>query len=281
MKPHLLLLFAPFLAGCAITDYPVIFDSRGAGEEMVVDTGYQAAYIQPSVQAATVWDDGTDQVITLVSQDWTGDQWIKTYLNFDPTSAVVFLDQTYCDPFSSLDPAGWCIAAWNPDLPGDSPHGTPPGTGDDPFDYILNPGVSGARSLSLLLAMNSRVGECGSGLWYDKQALMYEFSLLERVNWHGRPYYLVPIDGLNTEVRITGEDGAVEAMPIYGIFRLYVDDRVRMAIPMTPNSKYQLRWIEGFTAGHGPTLRGQLTYGSLVADFQAKVTTTAGLARRL
>jgi hypothetical protein len=46
------------MAGCAVTDYPVIFDSRGADGDGVLQSFYDKAYIIPTSSVATIWDDG-------------------------------------------------------------------------------------------------------------------------------------------------------------------------------------------------------------------------------
>ena len=77
MKKLLLIaLLAAFSLGCAVTDYPVIFDTRGADSNGVMTGQYDLAFIITS-QVATIWDDGSDELFTLVSQDWKGDQWLK------------------------------------------------------------------------------------------------------------------------------------------------------------------------------------------------------------
>jgi hypothetical protein len=77
------LLLASILAvlplGCTITDYPVIVDSEGADGDAVLHAQRDLAYIVPSGQVGSLWDDGSDYLFTLVSQDWKGDQWLKTH----------------------------------------------------------------------------------------------------------------------------------------------------------------------------------------------------------
>jgi hypothetical protein len=59
------LLVACITGGCEITDYPVITDDRG-GYSGIVRTGHKA-YIMPSSQVATVYDDGSDETFSMVS----------------------------------------------------------------------------------------------------------------------------------------------------------------------------------------------------------------------
>ncbi|MDQ7087119.1 MAG: hypothetical protein Q9Q13_04330 [Acidobacteriota bacterium] len=265
--------------GCAITNYPVILDSRGPWADSVLDDQYDLAYIIPSSQVATIYSDGSDELYTRVAQDWKGDQWLYTYNNFDATGEVLFLDQTYCDPNRQTDCAIW--TAWNADLPDAYPHGSAhdpaggPGNNvtDDPFDGTLNEDCSGARSLSLLLSMTSRVGECGSGLWADKQNAAFEFSLLETSTFRGRQVYELPIDSSIAAFTLTGQDGSVGQAPIFGRFTGYVDQDLRLAFPVTPNMKYQLRALQSWIDAHGSYVQVDVNYGSLAASFDLQVET--------
>jgi hypothetical protein len=256
----------------------VIFDSRGADGDGVMTGQYDLAYIMPTSQIATIWDDGTDELFTLVSQDWKGDQWLKTYNNYDPTGNVIFLDQTYCDPTRD---SGFCVIAlgWNPDLPNEYPHGDQ-GAGydnvDNPFDYILDLNCSGARSLSLLVSYTSRIGECGSGIWADKQGAAYEFSILGRTNFRGQSMYHIPVDSTIASFSINGND-----MPVYGRFNLYMDDYMRTVIPVTSNARYQLMALDRIVQQDGHFLDVNMTYGSLTANFKINVTTVQNALDRL
>jgi hypothetical protein len=267
-------LLAAFSLGCAITDYPVIFDSRGADGDGVMDGQYDLAYIIPSSQIATIWDDGTDELFTLVSQDWRGDQRLKTYNNFDPSGLVLFVDQTYCDP--TFDSSFCAIAtAWNPDLPNAYPYGSGSNV-DNPFDSLLELNCNGARSLSLLVSYTSRIGECGSGVWADKQGAAYEFSILERTNFRGQSMYHIPLDSTVAAFTVNGKD-----MPIYGRFNLYMDDNMRTAIPMSSNARYQLMALDRMVQQDGHFLDVDMTYGSLTANFKINVTTVQNALDRL
>ncbi|HHN74600.1 MAG TPA: hypothetical protein ENK10_05160 [Acidobacteria bacterium] len=273
----LLAVMAGLSLGCAVTNYPVIFDSRGPWGDSVMDSFYDAAYIVPTSQIATIYSDGSDELFTVLSQDWKGDQWLKTYNNFDSTATVLFLDQTYCDPNRQTDCAIW--TAWNPDLPDSYPHGSSsdPGGGpgnnvtDDPFDGDLDDSCSGARSLSMLLSQTSRVGECGSGLWADKQASAFELSLLETTSFRGRDVYSIPVDSNIATFDLTDADGNVVRAPIYGRFQGYLDQDLRVAVPVGPNSRYQLRWLDHYIDQHGNYIDLHVTYGSLQADFKVRV----------
>ncbi len=278
MKKLLLIaLLAAFSLGCAITNYPVIFDSRGADDGGVMTGQYDLAYISTS-QIATIWDDGTDELFTLVSQDWKGDQWLKTYNNYDPTGAVTFLDQTYCDP--TFD-SSYCaiVTAWNPDLPEAYVHGDQ-GAGynniDNVFDYTFDTSCNGARSLSLLVSYTTRYGECGSSVWADRQGAAYEFSLLDKVNFRGKSVYHIPVDSTVASFTVNGTE-----MPIYGRFNMYMNDKLQVAMPMTPNARYQLNAINRIIERDGHFMDVNMTYGSLNANFKVNVTTVQNALDRL
>ena len=253
--------------GCAITNYPVMFDTRGADLDQIVDAFYDKAYIVPSGQTATIWDDGTDELYTQVAQQWTGDQVLYTFNNFDPSGAITFLDQTYCDSTRQSDCAA--VVADNPDLPEAYSFGSSPiNATDDPFDYTLNDDCSGARSLSLLVSYTARIGECGSGIWADKQAAFAEFAELDVVTFQGNEYFSLPLNGRNTSITVNSHmDGAVSNMPIYGQFQGYIDNQLRLAMPMTPNTKYQAKWFANWIANHGPENELQVTFNGLQATF--------------
>jgi hypothetical protein len=209
-----------------------------------------------------------------VSQDWRGDQRLKTYNNFDPSGLVLFVDQTYCDP--TFDSSFCAIAtAWNPDLPNAYPYGSGSNV-DNPFDYILDLNCNGARSLSLLVSYTSRIGECGSGVWADKQGAAYEFSILERTNFRGQSMYHIPLDSTVAAFTVNGKD-----MPIYGRFNLYMDDNMRTAIPVSSNARYQLMALDRMVQQDGHFLDVDMTYGSLTANFKINVTTVQHALDRL
>jgi len=254
--------------GCAITNYPVIFDTRGPWEDSVLDGQYDQAYVIPTGQVATIWDDGSDELFTLVVQDWKGDQWLRTYNNFDPTNSVTFLDQTYCDPNHQQD--CWIVKAWNPDYPDAYPWNGQDSSNeaDDPFDVVRDEDCKGYRSFSVLLSMGMRNGECGSSIMDDRQNAAFEFSMLEETTFRGRDVYALPFDRSVASFIMTGTDDVTQKMPIYGRYETYLDKELRLAAPITPNLEYQLDWLRSFTANHGNALRVSVTYGSLNADYK-------------
>lgn len=263
--------------GCHVSNYPVIFDDAGPWDDAVLDSFYDEAYIVPTGQVATIWTDGSDETFSEVVQDWKGDQWIYTYNNFDPTASVIYLDQTYCDPARQTNCANW--VSWNPDLPEYTPGRSPEGPHDDPFDGVGYPECPGYRSLCQMISMASRIGECGSGLWADKQGLADEFSRLELTTWRGRAVYALPLDASTVAVELSAPgETAFQAMPVYGRFSAYVDTKLRLAVEVTPNVRYQARWLQRWTEQHGEIARARVTYGSLVAEWDVRF---VGLSRVL
>ena len=221
--------------GCAITDYPVIEDDRG-GYSGVIRTAHKA-YVVPSGQVATIYADGSDELFSMVYQNQYGDQSLYTFNNFDPTGAVSFLDQTYCDwQYQGCE----ITRAWNPTQ------------NDDPFDYEFFADCSGARSLSLLVDYASRIGECGDNIFRrEPQSVARLFANLQPTTWHGENAYVVPIAPNNFWMTLTAPDGTVSSVPIYGRYTMFLNDRYQLAIPMTPNALHQLNWMNQWVSEHG------------------------------
>lgn len=243
---------AVVLAGCAVTDYPVITDTRG-DYSGVIRTGHKA-YIVPTSQVATSYADGSDELFSMVYQNQYGDQRLYTFNNFDPTTSVLFLDQTYCDwryegceIARAANPANSAV--------------------DQPFDYEFFPDCSGARSLSMLAEYPERVGECGDALFMaDKQDFYTEFANLPVTTWRGETAYVVPISAANTTITLTSSGGATETVPVYGTFNAFVTEKLQFAVPMTPNARHQLRWLADYAAAKGSMTEAAVAYGSVSAS---------------
>lgn len=239
------------LAGCAVTDYPIITDTRG-DYSGIIRTGHKA-YIVPTSSVATFYPDGSDELFSMVFQNQYGDQKIYTFNNFDPTGTILFLDQTYCD----WQYEGCEIAVAN--NPANSAI-------DQPFDYAFYPQCSGARSLSMLVTFSTRVGECGDGLMAHKQDLFTEFANLPTTSWRGETAYLVPISAANLGITLTGRSGLMESVPVYGAFNAMITDDLQFVVPMTPNARHQLRWLADYAAANGTVTEAVVSYGSLTAS---------------
>lgn len=239
--------------GCALTNYPVITDDRGDFSG-VIRTGHRA-FVMPTSQIATLWSDGSDELVWLVFQNQYGDQKLYTKNNFDPTQSVIFVDQTYCDwRFET------CVVvdAWNP---ANGP--------DDIFDYNFFTDCLGARSLSLLVSYGARNMECGD-LFADKQGLAMEFSELATTTWRGGVAYVVPINAGTTSISFDAGDVSA-TMPMYGNFTAFITDKFQTVVPITPNARHELRWLQNFVAENGNILSANLNYNSLSATVPLRV----------
>lgn len=224
--------------GCAISNYPVITDDRG-DYSGVIRTGHKA-YIYPSFTGATLYPDGSDEIFNMVYQNAYGDQRLYAFNNYDPSGAVNFLDQTYCDwRFDDCE----ISRSWNP-VQNDT----------DPFDYEFFPECSGSRSLSLLNSYGSRIGECGDRLPYrrDLQSMLEAFANLDEISWRGERAYHLPLDAQVFSASLESVSGSVAEVPVFGRYDLLVTDRFEHVIPMTPNARHQLRWLEAWVAENGP-----------------------------
>lgn len=267
------LFYSAFIAavvlslGCAITNYPVMFDSFGAYEDAVVDSNYDKAYIIPTDTVATIWGDGSDELYTLVVQTWQGDQDLKTYSNYDPSGVINFLDQTYCDPTRQSDCA--IVVANNPNLPDAYPFSSSPiNPSDNVFDNTIDASCQGARSLSILIDYGStRIGECGSFFRQDAQNLANEFGNLAISEWRGKAVYEVPINGATAEFNITDANSNSTRVPIFGSYNAFMDEKQRAIVEFTPNVNYQRRWLSNYVAEHGNYMAVEVIYGSVVGNF--------------
>ncbi len=247
--PFALVLAALVLAvGCAVTDYPVITDSRG-DYSGVIRTGHKA-YIEPTSQVATIYPDGSDELFSMVYQNQYGDQKLYTFNNFDPTGSVNLMDFVYCDwRYDGCE----ITRAWNPAN----------SAVDNSMDYEFFPDCSGARSLSLLLQESGRVGECGDGLaWAGRQGLASEFANLATTTWRGTTAYIVPVDSSNTTIALTAGNGATQTVPLFGSFNMFVNEKGQTIVPMTPNTRHELRWLSQFAAQNGNAASASINYGS-------------------
>jgi hypothetical protein len=159
LKKLLIISVVVFLnAGCAITDYPLICDvdqtDASTGRHVVSIPG--KALIVPNGVVATIWPDGTDQLLTFVRQRSNGDQTLLTYNNFCASGAPcdngndIFAGMQYLNPDTS---GCWLVRAPNP-FNGE----------DDIFDNQINFNCKqgrGSRSLTVLFAADERFLEAG------------------------------------------------------------------------------------------------------------------------
>ncbi|MBP7148960.1 MAG: hypothetical protein KBD01_15625 [Acidobacteria bacterium] len=255
------LLLAVMAAGCAVTDYPVIYDDRGDFSG-IIRTGHKALVMIG--QVATIWSDGTDEIFNLVYQNNYGDQKLYSFNNFDPTGSVMFLDHTYCDwRYSGCE----ITRAWNP-------HNA---AIDNVFDYELFLDCSGARSLSTLVSYTSRYyGECGDGRFNDRQAFMGEFANLATTTFRGEPAYVLGLNAGNASFTFNGTDTA----PIFGQYNMLVTNNMSLVVPMTPNMKHFLRWTQDWVSQNGARANVTINYGAVTGDFSVQFA-PAGIANNL
>ena len=104
----------------------------------------------------------------------------------------------------------------------------------------------------------------------DRQNAAFEFALLDRTSFRGKEVYSLPLDANVATFTLTGLDGMTMDMPIYGRHELYLDQDLRLAVPMTPNMEYQKKWLASFAEAHGEALRVNLKYGSLEANYKVR-----------
>lgn len=172
-------------SGCAITDYPVITDTDycvNANVDMEIcydgcdiahdakdddkDTGsdktntkdgyHSDAHIVETTQAAVIFTDGTEELVSDVHQSANGDQTIYTYSHYcagsdgNSPAANIFHGDVYCNPMKETTDG--CVIAAAPN----------PVSGDvDVFDYTLDTTCQGTRALGALVSFLVRTAECG------------------------------------------------------------------------------------------------------------------------
>jgi hypothetical protein len=242
--------------GCMITNYPVITDTRGDFSG-VIRTGHKA-YIVPSNTVATIWDDGSDELFTLVYQNSYGDQMLYQFNNFDPSAAVIFLDNTYCDwRYEGCESA----RAWNPHQD----------NVDNIFDHEDIFECSGARSHSDLVSYSSRIGECGdAGFRAQEQELAATFADLIEVSFLGKPAYAGTLTAENTSITLRTQDGASAEIPIFGSHPFLVTNKLQTVFPVGPNVRHSLQWLIDRVDQNGSVATATIRHQAIEASFQVK-----------
>jgi hypothetical protein len=201
--------------GCAITDYETITDNDqvSSGKEGHFDpynTNGKAHLM--TGQVATIWPDGSDELINFVDQKANGDRTMTLYNNFNsdyPTNQAAgekptFHDDNYCNP----DWSGCAI--W-------TAHDPPGNVFSPAFDGTWNQNCSGSRSLSVLVATTRYYGECGRTEW-TLQDRMQLAMMGEPGDFLGRPGMWFHYDYNNLTLLVNGHampvfDGAIHAVP--------------------------------------------------------------------
>lgn len=202
--------------GCALTDYEVITDNDqllNQASSGIVNTQGKAHIIE--TQVATLWTDGSDELIWFADQKANGDQVITTYNNYSSTAGPTFHDDTYCNP----DWQGCALTTAQNPYVGDA----------DMFDYSLNINCSGVRSLSLLLSTTRYYGECGR----VEMALQDRISLLNM----GRFGRAIGTEGLfydlnrsNLSITLDNNAGFVTSLPVNADSVLFMAPQSRKAV---------------------------------------------------
>lgn len=162
--------------GCAITDYETITDNtqfvnsffkdkdfeKGKAPEdgFIVDTDGKAHIVETS-QVATIWSDGTDEMLVFVDQAANGDRVLQTYNNFATVDQSTFHDDLFCNP----DWSG--CAVWTARDAGDCDPAAGGCRANFQFDGVADVNCLGIRSLSVLAATSRYGGECGNEI-FDK-----------------------------------------------------------------------------------------------------------------
>lgn len=194
--------------GCVLTNYELITDNdqvaNGQGTGVVNTNG--KAHIRESSQIATIWPEGTEELIWFVDQKSNGDRTLTTYNNFSTGVDPIFHDDLYCSPewqgcavLTALDPQ----------------------VGDDPYDYTINWHCEGARSLSGLVNTTRYYGECGRARMplADRVALLNMGAVGTAFGREGLFYSLDPS---NVTVTLDNGAGLVRTLPITGEARAFV-----------------------------------------------------------
>jgi hypothetical protein len=206
MKKLLYLGFCMVLAagfGCAITDYGTITDNnqtKGGGSGPTNTNG--KAHINETSQIATIWPDGTDELINFVDQAGDGTGSLTTYNNFSTGGDPTFHDDLYC----------------NPDWNGCSVFTAPDDNDGNLFDGTSNANCSGARSLSILLSTGRYYGECGRAAKFDVEDKVAALSSALKAERFGRAGLIWNLNSANTTITARNlETGLSYHIPLFGV----------------------------------------------------------------
>jgi hypothetical protein len=188
--------------GCAITNYGTITDNNQSNTASGVINTNGKAHINETSQIATIWPDGTDELINFVDQAGDGTAVLTTYNNFSTGSEPTFHDDLYC----------------NPDWNGCSSFTAPDDNDSNLFDGTSNANCSGARSLSLLLSTGRYYGECGrQAAKFDTADKLQALSTALQAERFGRKGLLWHLNSANTSVVARNlETGQSFNIPMFG-----------------------------------------------------------------
>lgn len=248
--------------GCGLTNYELITDNDQGG---VVNTNGKAFII--GTQVATIWPDGTDNLIWFVDQRANGDRTLTTYnhagTESDPDS--IFMDNKYCSP----DWDGCSIVT------ADDPE-----TNDvDIFDYRLNANCSGFRSLSLLLSTTRYYGECGRTAVNDRTTRMLGLGNdMTPVQRNGATWLQGTYNARNMSLTLNNNNGSLVALPVTSQIGLMANfAQRRMIVDLTnPNNRSLMQSAINWDAAHpGSHLTATITLSGQPFTFNVKANPNA------
>jgi hypothetical protein len=229
--------------GCALTNYSLITDNDVGG---TVNTAGNS-YVKQSVQVATTYPDGSDNLIWFVNQKTNGDRNLSTINFFTTGSASLFKDDLYCSP------------DWNGCAVSNSDD---PQVGDvDNYDYTANPHCSGYRSLSLLVSSSRYYGECGRVASTGRSTRMISLANnMTPVQIGAATWLRANLNASNTSLVLNNQNGSSYAVPMTGsatatanfaLRRLVVD----MSNPMLRNvAQNAINWSNSHPGALNATL---------------------------
>jgi hypothetical protein len=245
--------------GCAITNYELITDNDQGG---VVNTNGKAYII--STQVATIWPDGTDNLIWFVDQKANGDRTLTTY-NYASTEDNPYMDNRYCSP----DWNGCAIAT-----------ASDPEVGDvDDFDYRGNANCSGYRSLSYLVSTTRYYGECGRTSVKDRtMKLLGLANEMTPVQYKGATWLRTNLNAMNTSIVLNNNNGSAFAVPMTSQIGLTMNlAQHKMILDMSnPNNRSLLQSAANWNKAHpGPYVDATITVNGVPNTFKVKATANA------
>ena len=111
----------------------------------------------------------------------------------------------------------------------------------------------------------------------DKQQLAATFANLDTTTWRGETAYVLPISAANTTVTLTSVTDSASTMPVFGSYTGLVNDKLQLAMPMTPNARHQLNALRGWVAENGSEVSASIQYEGMTAELELNLR-AAGLS---
>ncbi len=260
-------------AGCALTDYSLITDDdqlsnpnlTSAAHTNIVNTAGKS-YVRQSLQVATLYPDGADNLIWFVDQKTNGDRTLDTSNFFTSlTAPSPFKDDLYCSP----DWSGCSIATSDDPEIGDV----------DDYDYAFHPSCSGARSLALLVSTTRYYGECGRADMHDRSATMLSLaSEMKPGQLYGTYWLRTTLTAMNTSIVLNNRVGDTFSVPISSQVGVSVNFGTRkLLLDMTnPNNRSMAQSVLDWNAAHpGPALDATVTINGHDLGYHMKVANNA------